>query len=223
MDLKRSIYKKIYNSKDGSIDWKWSEKGFNRIALVNKLVSKTGGLNCNYLEIGCDQNELFHSVASYNKIGVDPVSGGTHKMTSDDFFEINTKKFDVVFIDGLHEYQQVRRDALNSLKYLNDEGWIAFHDFLPANYLEQHMPRVGKGWPWTGDCWKLAYELSQAEGLEFKIVEIDRGVGLMRKISNDYSVPDLSESLLKSEFDKFLKILDKLPLCSFDEAIKLID
>ena len=62
MDLKRSIYKKIYNSKDGSIDWKWSEKGFNRIALVNKLVSKTGGLNCNYLEIGCDQNELFHSV-----------------------------------------------------------------------------------------------------------------------------------------------------------------
>ena len=144
-------------------------------------------------------------------------------MTSDDFFEINTKKFDVVFIDGLHEYQQVRRDALNSLKYLNDEGWIAFHDFLPANYLEQHMPRVGKGWPWTGDCWKLAYELSQAEGLEFKVVEIDRGVGLMRKISNDYSVPDLSESLLKSEFDKFLEILDKLPLCSFDEAIKLID
>jgi len=44
-----------------------------------------------------------------------------------------------------------------------------------------------------------------------------------RKVSNDYSVPDLSESLLKSEFDKFLEILDKLPLCSFDEAIKLID
>ncbi len=222
MDFKRSIYKKIYNSKDGNIDWKWNEKKFNRIALVNRLIEKTGGLNSNYLEIGCDQNELFDSVTCFNKIGVDPASGGTHKMTSDDFFKDNKKKFNVIFIDGFHEYSQVRKDALNSLDCIDENGWIAFHDFLPANYLEQHIPRLGKGWPWTGDCWKLAYELSQAKNIEFKIVEIDRGVGLMRKISNDYFVPDLSNVLLRSEFDKFLEILDKLPICSFEEAINLI-
>lgn len=222
MDLKRSIYKKIYNSKDGNIDWNWKEKSFNRIALVNRLVTKTGGLNCDYLEIGCDQNELFHSVPSFNKIGVDPVSGGTHKMTSDDFFKENKKKFDVVFIDGLHEYTQVRKDALNSLEFLDENGWIAFHDFLPANYLEQHIPRLGKGWPWTGDCWKLAYELSKAKGIHFKILKIDRGVGLIKKVSDDYFVPDLSDKLLKSEFDMFLEILDELPLCNFDEAMNFI-
>ena len=93
---------------------------------------------------------------------------------------------------------------------------------MPANYLEQHIPRLGNGWPWTGDCWKLAYELSQAKNIEFKIVEIDRGVGLMRKITNDYLVPDLSDVLFRSEFDKFLEILDELPICSFEEAIDLI-
>ena len=104
--------------------------------------------------------------------------------------------FDVIFIDGLHEHSQVRKDALNSLDCIDENGWIAFHDFLPANYLEQHLPRLGNGWPWTGDCWKLAYELSQAKNIEFKIVEIDRGVGLMKKISNDYFVPDLSKDLI---------------------------
>ena len=48
-------------------DWKWREKGFNRIALVNYLVSKTGGLKSNYLEIGCDSNVLFDAVASLKK------------------------------------------------------------------------------------------------------------------------------------------------------------
>ena len=85
------------------------------------------------------------------------------------------------------------------------------HDFLPANYL-QHL---GNGWPWTGDCWKLAYELSQAKNIEFKIVEIDGG--LMKKISNDYFVPDLSKNLIGSEFDKFL---EKWPSFVFKKYIK---
>ncbi len=44
----------------------------------------------------------------------------------------------------------------------------------------------------------------------------------MKKISNDYFVPDLSKDLIGSEFDKFLEILDDLPLCSFEEAINWI-
>ena len=44
-------------------------------------------------------------------IGVDPMSGGTHRMTSDEFFRRNREqwhyKFDLVFIDGLHEVSRV--------------------------------------------------------------------------------------------------------------------
>ena len=39
-------------------------------------------------------------------VGVDPLLGGTHRMTSDAFFAANADAFDLIFIDGLH---QVRR------------------------------------------------------------------------------------------------------------------
>ncbi len=201
-------------------DWKWGEKSFNRIAMVNLLVANTRGWNTSYLEIGCAGNLLFHSVAAKRKVGVDPAEGGTHRMTSDAFFAANTEKYDVIFVDGLHEYQQVRRDALNALACVEEGGWIAFHDLLPSTWKEHHVPRLQE--TWTGDCWKVAVELSQAKGVDFRIVEVDHGVGLMRKTSSNYSVPDLSERLLDAEFDVFVDEVGSLPLISFDEAVALI-
>ena len=40
-------------------------------------------------------------------------------MTSDAFFATNKESFDFIFIDGLHEANQVFRDAMNSLEWLN--------------------------------------------------------------------------------------------------------
>ena len=115
-------------------EWHWDEKSFNRIALINYLISKTGGWESNYLEIGCNKNTLFNSIAVESKVGVDPLIGGTHRMTSDEFFKNNKKLFDVIFIDGLHEYVQVRKDAANALKILKSNGYIVFHDFLPGDW-----------------------------------------------------------------------------------------
>ena len=212
---KKHAHPKVY-------DWRWENKGYNRIALVNFLVKNSGGHECNYLEIGCASNELFDSVFSLRKIGIDPNSGGTHRMTSDNFFEQNPKQgFDVVFIDGLHEYQQVRRDAINSLNFLNDGGWIAFHDFLPSTWKEHHVPRIQS--EWTGDCWKLAIELSKAQGLDFWIINIDHGVGLLRKSGIEYSLPNLSSEFLDAQFDKFVEELPNLPIIDFDDAVNIIN
>ena len=52
-------------------------------------------------------------------------------MTSDDFFRINKNKFDVIFIDGLHEYQQAVNDIENSLGCLNENRVILLDDCLP--------------------------------------------------------------------------------------------
>jgi hypothetical protein len=213
-------YKKHVHSK--IFDWKWNSKRYNRVALVNFLVTKCGGHQCKYLEIGCASNDLFDSVFSLNKTGVDPKSGGTHRMLSDDFFEANLQEgFDVVFIDGLHEYQQVRRDAINSLNSLNEGGWIAFHDFLPSSWKEHHVPRIQSAW--TGDCWKFAVELIKAKGLDFWIINIDHGVGLLRKSESDYSIPDLSSELSKAEFDKFVLEVPNMPIVEFEDAISFIN
>jgi len=218
--LARKLQQRQFNhhAHPKNFDWAWEKKGFNRIAVVNYLIAKRGGLTSQYLEIGCAANTLFDSVASLNKIGVDPDAGGTHRMTSDEFFEKNREDFDVIFIDGLHEYTQVRKDALNSLKVLKEGGWIGFHDFLPSSWKEQHLPRISNNW--TGDCWKLAVELAQAKGIEFKILDIDHGVGLIKKTSSEWHISDFSDELKTAEFDKFVEVVGELPLCSFEEAMK---
>jgi hypothetical protein len=208
------------NSHPKVFDFEWNKKGHNRISVVNHLISISGGLNARYLEIGCQGNKLFDSVASLNKVGVDPERGGTHRMTSDKFFENNDAIFDVVFIDGLHEYEQVHRDAVNALNCIGVGGYIAFHDFLPASWKEHHVPRINK--EWTGDCWKLAIQLAEAKGLEFVIIDVDCGVGLLKKLSHDYHVPDVSVELKVAEFEKFVSIFDKLPIQSYESVIRKI-
>ena len=227
----RSFYQKI-NNKIGTFknrrfshpkvfNWNWEKKGFNRIAVVNCLVAKTGGVMSKYLEIGCFSNALFDSVACINKTGVDPFRGGTHRMTSDEFFITNREKYDVIFIDGLHEYEQIRKDAMNSLNVLNPGGWVAFHDLLPAGWREQLIPPVSNSWietnAWNGDGWKLALELIDAKGIEFKILDVDHGVGIMRILSDDWYIPSYPKKIKSADYSTFVNIVDQLPIISFKD------
>lgn len=110
-----------------------------------------------FLEIGCDKNQSFSKIKIKNKVGVDPISGGTIRSTSDNFFKNNDNKFDVIFIDGLHYYQQVIKDINNSLEILNNDGFILVHDCLPKSLAQQAVPRY-RGY-WNGDVWKSIVEL----------------------------------------------------------------
>ena len=76
-----------------------------------------------YLEIGVyDPNKNFNKIKIPFKISVDPgkegLSEATYTLTSDEFFKQNTEKYDIIFIDGLHESEQVYRDIMNSLMFL---------------------------------------------------------------------------------------------------------
>jgi predicted O-methyltransferase YrrM len=48
--------------------------------------------------------------------------------TTDDFFKNNTQTYDCIFIDADHDYEGVRKDYLNSLKFINKGGYLIFHD-----------------------------------------------------------------------------------------------
>jgi hypothetical protein len=112
----------------------------------------------NYLEIGCDEDQLFSNIRIKNKVGVDPISGGTIRSTSDFFFLKNPNdRYDIIFIDRLHYYEQVIKDIKNSLKILNDDEFILVHDCLPRCLAHQTVPRYRE--PWNGDVWKSIVEL----------------------------------------------------------------
>ena len=52
------------------------------------------------------------------------------KTTSDDFFIKNKEDFDIIYVDGLHTYNQVKKDLINALKALKSDGIIICDDYL---------------------------------------------------------------------------------------------
>lgn len=130
-----------------------------------------------YLEIGCDRNQSFSNINIDKRVGVDPVEGGTHKMTSDEFFLNNNDKFDIIFIDGLHQYEQVIKDVKNSLNCLTKNGIILLHDCLPRTLWNQVYPRINSDW--NGDVWKAIVECRTYENIDTYTCIADRGMGLI--------------------------------------------
>lgn len=151
-----------------------------RIDIINTFIKKYNYTS--YLEIGCQNDKSFDPISIERKVGVDPENGGTLKMTSDNFFMNNKEKFDIIFIDGLHEEQQVYRDILNSLNFLNENGVIICHDMLPKKEEQQIVPRVSK--QWTGDCWKAFVKISKNQkdlNLKMYTIDTDWGCSVIRK------------------------------------------
>ena len=182
---------------------KYEKNFYKRHAFINKAISKFK--NCKYLEIGVSNNDVFNSISLKieNKFGVDPAEGGNFRMTSDEFFKkYPDLRFNVIFIDGLHEHNQCRRDCINSMRVLNKNGVIFFHDFIPKSYFEEHIPR--KQSEWTGDVWKVAVELMNSKNVDFKICNIDMGIGIL-KLKDNFSYKKMTE-LEKMNFDDFLKL-----------------
>ena len=53
-------------------------------------------------------------------------------MTSNSFFLSNKYKnyFDLIYVDGAHDYESVIKDASNSFIFLKKDGALIFDDFL---------------------------------------------------------------------------------------------
>ena len=211
----KTLEKWKHHADSRTIDWQWTSIPYNRVAVINLLLSKFE--NPNYLEIGCAGNYLYDSVHARKKTGVDPDSGGNVRKTSDDFYADNKEMFDVTFIDGLHLYEQVRRDVINAIKSTPNGGWIALHDMLPGNWVEHHIPLISLG-AWNGDVWKVAFELMQTKGVEFKILKIDYGVGVIKVLDNTAQLPDMREELVTKEFNYYYDNLDNMPITPWEDA-----
>lgn len=159
-----------------------------RIDIINYLIKKNNYKT--YLEIGVQNGISFRAIELpvENKVGVDPdpFSKATVYMTSDEFFEQNLKKFDIIFIDGLHEADAVLRDIFNSLEILNEGGIIVCHDMNPLTEAAQAVPRVQK--LWNGDCWKALVSLrNHYHNLLVNTVDTDHGCAVISVLKEKQS------------------------------------
>ena len=175
----------------------------------------------NYLEIGCDKNQTFSKIKINNKVGVDPISGGTFRDTSDNFFIQNLDKFDIIFIDGLHHYDQVTNDIQNSLKILNNGGFILVHDCLPRTMAQQAVPRYRGSW--NGDVWKSIVKFRTQKDLNIFTCEIDFGIAIITKENNSRILELSMENFKNLKFkDYYYNHQEFMNIISYQQALEVI-
>lgn len=93
-----------------------------KITCVDTWSGSDEHLNIKFQEIesNFDKNILNH-------LGNDRVE--KHKISSDVFFEKNNKFFDLIYIDGDHQTDQVKKDINNAWRNLNDGGYLILDDY----------------------------------------------------------------------------------------------
>jgi hypothetical protein len=164
-----------------------------------------------YLEIGVQNvNRNFNKVNVSRKVGVDPELSaiGVHRCKSDVFFSKNKAKFDLIFIDGLHTKEQVKKDFENALDVLNDGGYIVLHDCNPPTEATTCIPR-GDQKEWCGDVYKFACSLATYGGIDYITVDTDYGCCIVWK-DHSVSIKDRKEitwDLFEKEKSKLLNMV----------------
>lgn len=145
---------------------------------INALAGRLGARR--YLEIGVHEGRTFLGVEVPERVGVDPrfafdtaaVANDTtvlHAMTSDRFFAeaAGTGPFDIVFIDGLHVFEQVVRDLTNTLAWTGWRSAILIDDTVPSDVFSTHRVQQealrmrreagGQSLDWHGDVFKIPF------------------------------------------------------------------
>lgn len=160
-----------------------------RYDIINHFINKKGYTR--FLEIGHATGEAFSQIECDVMHSVDPEGHPSHKMTSDEFFEQNTEKYDIIFIDGLHHADQVEKDIRNSIEALNEGGTIVMHDCSPTDEKMQIVPR--QQGVWTGDVWKayVKFLANNNDKYECFVIDSDWGCGVIREgSSKSIELPD---------------------------------
>lgn len=189
----------------------------------------------NYLEVGVRDAKTLAGV-DCPAIGVDPNFTITvnpvgrkrvlhlYQMTSDEFFRDHDPRnvlggaVDVAFLDGLHVFEYLLRDFINTERVCDRNSLILLDDCLPVN-IEMterlHRPELRKdkaiaGW-WTGDVWKVVSILRELRP-DLKITPVNvRPTGSIM-VSN----LDPSSTVL---YDRYFEILDRYRPIVFTQAL----
>ncbi|MEM9296794.1 MAG: class I SAM-dependent methyltransferase [Bacteroidota bacterium] len=145
--------------------------------IINWLIKERAYKN--YLEVGTASGKCFTKIECEKKTCVDPqkkFEDLTYEMTSDEFFKNNQEEFDIIFVDGLHEHSQVKKDIANSLMFLKQGGCLVIHDTNPPTYenVVQHLK-------WNGDVYKAVVDMRALSSISIFTLDTDWGCAVVFK------------------------------------------
>lgn len=163
----------IYNTEEieniwvKSVEYKIQQKKNEWVGLLNILNEKDIKFN-NCLEIGAYDGGSSISLAHFSenlltidgnsplRFDVNPIKEITnymgisansfHENTIEIIKKFSTKGYDLIFIDGDHTYEGVKKDYKNCLPLLNKGGIMFFHDIVDSEYHRSANCYVSKFW-----------------------------------------------------------------------------
>lgn len=210
---------------------------------INAIAEHIGARS--YLEIGVSKGRTFHAVSVPAKVGVDPKfqfevderqqhGAEYHEVRSDEYFTriANEAKFDLIYLDGLHTFQQTFRDFCNSLACAHNRTVWLIDDILPIDVysaLPNHAEAVrfrkqggGSGGAWHGDVFKVLFAIHDFFPM-YSYVSFRRPgnpQAIVWKAPRNEFVPTLNsmEAIERLSYFDLLKLLEILNLKSEPEG-----
>lgn len=153
-----------------------------RPARINRIANIFGAKT--YLEIGVFDGATFFDVSVPHKVAVDPnflfdyrakANRHTvfHPVASDEFFRTAApQKFDIIYLDGLHTFEQTLRDFINSCSFSHARTIWLIDDTTPNDNFsaladQERCYRLRRmlnnpDWAWMGDVFKTVYFIRNA-------------------------------------------------------------
>ena len=232
-DKYNAYFNKIYNTRD---------------EIINSIINNKQDIN--YLEIGVEYGTTIKNINTLNKTAVDPdpkfenigkfsninlikLTSDAYFANLDDIYKINTieedHKFDIIFLDGMHQVEYIIKDIYNSLNYIKSDGKIFIDDILPIkereqrkipekHYYENGILKYGESW--TGDIWKVIYYLllNFEDCFDIEVYNNShqyRGVLMLYNINkfniliNEQILEIINNYTYENDFDNYKSLLNK--------------
>lgn len=196
---------------EGALDY------YHLLAAAHKNIKPT-----TYLEVGVATGKSLALVREGTiAIGVDPKVGSTEQLlfhslknephvfalTSDELFRqqipirvFEDKPLDMVFLDGLHTFDQTLRDFINAEKLSHSDTVVFIHDCLPVAPISAERERQTNFW--IGDVWKMIPCLKAARpDLEITTLKTPpSGLAVIRGLDRHSTILDRQYSSLVSHY-----------------------
>jgi hypothetical protein len=176
--------------------------------LQESLVPRT------YLEIGVETGNSLRLVREGTQaIGIDPYpqlrepsrpNTIIYRVKSNFFFDrlascvMVKRPISLAFIDGLHRFEQVLLDIVNTERYCGEGSIVVLHDTLPV--AEAPSTRVRRSPYWCGDVWKVVacLEYYRPDLRILTLPSFPSGLTLLIGL-------DPTNSVLQSSFDRAVR------------------
>ena len=111
------------------------------------------------------------------------------------------RKFDIVFVDPWHSFEQSKIDIDNAMKFVNDNGIIVVHDCNPLEFI--HTGSY-KNSIWCGQTYEAFIDFKvNNPTIESYVVNTDYGCGIIKKNSNNTNIYELPNNLTTKDVTKW--------------------